>query len=471
MAKYVSLLLIWIFAAGIAYADKTDARGTEIQFEIAGMENGWCRIIGMLGSQNYLLDTIEAKNGLATLKRDVSISPGLYYFVLPDKKTFLQFLLDSDQYFKLKTDRKNLVQGMVVENSLDNDLFYQNLKFEETFRTKFDSVEKALKAISGSSPDKAYLENQKKKLLQLRKDHLEGFSKDHPGSFFTVFKIAGQNPNLQYPKLPNGKLDTLKQLDLYRKAYWANTSLSDERLLRTPVIFNKLKTFITQLTPQSADSVIKYSDLVIRKSQSCKECFKFITNWIAIQYEKPKFMGGDAILVHLVDTWFTDELAFWYEEKPEELKKIRKKVREMRPSLIGKTGQDLLCTNLEGNKESFYSLGTPIKLLFMYSYSCSHCKKRAPVLVEVMKEWKDKGVDVYALCLDPEEDMWKEFVKKHGMEGFHNVFDPDLASRYYWKYHVDITPELYMLDENNIIVAKDLHPNQLPKMLKKHLKP
>ena len=197
--------------------------------------------------------------------------------------------------------------------------------------------------------------------------------------------------------------------------------------------------------------------------------FKFVSNWIAIQYDKPKFMGGEKVLVHIVDKYFTDDLVFWYEDEPEQLKKIRKKVADMRPSLLGNVGKDLRCRNLEGEYESLYGLGSPVKVLFMYSYSCSHCKERAPVLVEVMKEWQSKGVEVMAFCLDPEEDKWRGFVEKYGMQDLHNVIDPDFESRYYKKYHVDITPEMYVLDQNNVIVAKDLHPNQLAPVFKRTL--
>ena len=137
--------------------------------------------------------------------------------------------------------------------------------------------------------------------------------------------------------------------------------------------------------------------------------------------------------------------------------------------MIGKVGQDLRCKNLNGEYETVYGMGAKIKVVWMYSYTCSHCKERSPILAELLKEWKAKGVDVYALCLDPEEDKWREFVEKYNMQGFHNVIDPNYESRYYKKYHVDITPEAFVLDQNNIIIAKDLHPNQLPPVFKKAL--
>lgn len=443
---------------------------TKIRFEVNGLPDGHCRIIGMIGDQNYLLDSVLAQGGVATFERETPISGGLYYFVFPDRRTFIQFLADKDQQFTLKTSYPDLIGSMEVEGSLDNSLFFGNQQFEADFRTRYDSCDRALKTLPPNSLNKAFLENKRKGLLDSRVAHVNSYQEKHPESFFTVFKISGQNPELTYPKKSNGTLDTLLQLVHYRNHYWDNTDLLDERLLRTPVVFNKLKNYITKLTPQVPDSVVKYADRVVRQTIGNEEAFKFVVNWLAIKYEKPTMMGGDKILVHLVDNFFTDKLAFWYEDQPEELKKIRKKVADMRPSLVGKTAQNITCTTLDGGKESLFDLKTPIKVLWIYSYTCSHCKERTPVLVDLLKEWKAKGVDVYALCMDPEIDKWKEFVTKYNMESLHNVIDPDYESRYYKKYHIDITPEAYVIDENNVIVAKDLHPNQLPPIFEKALK-
>ena len=467
-------LLIVLFLTGWmalpAQSPESAGSATDIRFEISGMPQGYCRIIGMVGDQNYLADSVLSQNGVAHLKRDKPLDAGLFYFVFPDRRTFVQFLADKDQEFVMKTERNNLVGSMKVEGSLDNELFYRNQQFEARWRQSYDSTDAAIKAQPTGSMNLAFLENKKDALLAARKIEVDSYAKDHPESFYTIFKIAGQNPDLTYPKKENGTIDTLLQLVNYRDAYWNGVDLGDIRLLRTPVVSNKLTNYITKLTPQVPDSIVKYADRVVRLSMGDPEVFKFIVNWIAIKYEKPEIMGGEKILVHLVDNFFTDELVTWYKDKPEELKKIRKKVADMRPSMIGKVGQDLRCKNINGDYETLYGMGSPIKVLWMYSYTCSHCKERSPVMAQILREWKAKGIDVYALCLDPEEDKWKEFVKKYDMEEFHNVIDPNYESRYYKKYHVDITPEAFVLDQNNIIIAKDLHPNQLPPVFEKALK-
>ncbi|MFN8237456.1 MAG: TlpA disulfide reductase family protein [Chitinophagales bacterium] len=432
-----------------------------ISFEIKGMQDGFCKIVGMLGNNNYLVDTLPAKNGKALYTRNELLQGGLYYFVFPDQRSFVQFLVDKEQQFSMHSDTADIIGHMKINESVDNTLFYENQQFEAAHRKRLDSIETALKLLSSDNQFYISLNALKETLIKERKDYLRTISTQYPHSFFTYFKISGQNPVLQYPKKPNGTLDTTLQVQTYRNEYWNNTDISDEKLLRTPVIANKLKTYITQLVPQNPDSIIKYAVPLIEKSRKCPECFKFIVNWIAIQYEKPSIMGDEKILVYMADNYFTDEIAgSWFKENPYELTKIRLKVNSMRPSMLGSTGQDLRCKNLNGVYENMYDLKTPIKIAFLYDPDCSHCQEEAPKLQALVTKWKDK-VSVYALSLDDNETKWREFVAKYHTDNFHNVFDPKMESLYYKKYHIDVTPEIYVLDSNNKIVGKDLHPEQL----------
>ena len=52
---------------------------------------------------------------------------------------------------------------------------------------------------------------------------------------------------------------------MYRLAFWDNVDLSDTRLLYTPVLVNKLKKFILELTPQHPDSIIRQADYIIKE--------------------------------------------------------------------------------------------------------------------------------------------------------------------------------------------------------------
>lgn len=474
IATVLGIVAIW--ALGLGCGEKAnDNAGNElpapgkysITAEVNGLGGQLTRFIGTVGTVNFLVDSAFADaSGKVTFAADSLMPGGLYYLVFPDN-SYIQFLLDKDQEMVFRADKADLVGTMKVDGSLDNELFYQNLVFETQFQQAVQPIEAEVNALPAGPARDAAIARRDAKVAE-RKAHIQQFKTQHPESFFTVFKLAGQNPDLKNPLKPDGSIDSALQVFYYRMEFWDNVNFADERLLHTPVITNKFETYIGKITDQRIDSVIKYGDRVIEMAKGNREMFKFFANQMAIKYNQSPIMGGEAIFVHVVDKYFTDELAFW--SNPEELAGIRKKANEMRPSLLGMPAQDLVCTNLAGQQESLLALKAPIILLYIWDYNCEHCQERTPLMVQEYKKWKSRGVEVYALCTGQEEAEWRKFIQKYQMQGFHNVYDPKYASNYYQKYHIDITPELYVINQERKIVAKDLHPNQVAETLNKELR-
>ena len=434
-----------------------------VEMNISGAANDMAKLLGVFGNQNFLVDSARSDaSGKFVFDADTLLPKGFYYVMLASDNSYFQMLLGNDQEFTLSATKGDYINSMKVDGDIDNDLLFKNLKFESEFGNRLNPVNKQLETLTEGTPEYTRFKAEQDKLVAERKAHVASYAEKHPNSFFTQFKVSGQNPDLTYPKLPNGEIDQVTQVYRYRKAFWEGVDFNADWTMRTPVYANKLRRYIRELTPQNADSLIKYSDELIGKTMRNKELFKFTVNWIALEYKTPKTMGTEAVYVHLVDKYWTKELAWWSND--EEIKGLRGEISLMKPSLIGKTGQDVAAKNEKGETVSIYGLNNPIKVVFIYSYECEHCQKETPDMVRVYNEWKNKGVEVFALCTDKEQSKWLDFIRQNNMT-FTNAIDPERSSRYDRKYHIDITPELYVLDKNNKIIASNLSPNQLPDFL------
>jgi peroxiredoxin len=177
-------------------------------------------------------------------------------------------------------------------------------------------------------------------------------------------------------------------------------------------------------------------------------------------------MDGEAAYVHIVKNFFTPELAYW--DKPDNLAKLQKHVQEMEASLMGRKGPDVVAKNPQGIEKSIYEIKAPVIVVFMYSPDCEHCQKDADEIQRIYTKWKDKGVEFYAIAVNTTDAEWRAFINLHKFT-FINVFDPTNRA-IYAKYYVDVTPELYVLDKNRTIVAKNLHAEQLEAIFEKELR-
>lgn len=463
---YVSIISSIVFNHTILANNTKVGNPPHIQLQIKGSKNNYVKLLAFAGEQRYIADSAMVdNNGKAIFQHDSVYQKGMYFILFPDMK-YAQILLDNEQQFSLTFDKENPVATMVVNNSIDNELLYKNLKFEAELSPKFDSLQKILDKETAGTAAHTKAENERDRLVAIRKAHIKSFADNYPNAFFTKFKTLGQNPDAKFPKLKDGSLDIPLQSYYYINDYWNGYDFADERMLYTPVYYNKLKKYIEML-PQSADSLIKYADVVIDLSKANKEIFKFTLNWIAIQYKEPKVMGQDAFYVHLVEKYWTYDQAFW--AKDYEVDRLRAQVKLMKPSLIGNVGQNVTGTDENGKSISIYDIKTPFTIVYLFSYDCDNCKKESPKLVAFYNEWKDKGVDVFSICLDGEEAEWKQYLQKNKMT-FHNIFDPKNATGFGSKYHVDHTPEIYVLNKNHTIIGSNINSSQIPKIIEDELK-
>ncbi len=464
--KLAIVVLVCTCSLGALRAQTIDS--TLIDVTIEGIPPGIARVVGTYGDQNYLADsTLVDAQGHLVIKRKNLLPAGYYFFLLPGQKNF-PFLIDQDQRFSLRAKASDLIGTMEVDGSINTDLLYQNLRFQSIQDPELGRLSDIMRRNPPNSAE--YLEAKVFQLEMLagRKTHLETLYKEHPTALFTSFKKAGQNPDFVEFKKPNGDTDTLRQVLYYRDHFWDGVDFNDTRLLYTPVVANKLKRYIKELTPQNPDSLIKVTDQIIRRVLPYKDYFRFFSNWIALQHENTKttVMDGEAVYVHIVKTYFTDQLATW--DTPENLAKLRLHVSEMEASLMGRKGPDVRAMDVNGVYKSIYEITAPIVVIFMFSPDCEHCQKEAPEIERLSKKWKPLGVEFFGIAISTTDAEWKAFVKKMGFT-FTNVYDPTNRA-IYAKYFVDITPELYVLNKDRTIVAKNLKSEQLETIFERELK-
>jgi peroxiredoxin len=442
---------------------------TFIDAYIEGLSAGSVKVVGIYGDQNYLADsTVVDASGHFTLRRKSPLKPGFYTFLLPGSKNF-SILVDAfDQRMTLRAKSTDFLGTMQVEGCLNTDLLYQTNRYQLKQDPELVAKADVMKKFPPNTPEHIEAKARQTQLFDERKAYLEGIYKQYPNLFFTKFKYAGQNPDFKEIRKANGQIDTAAQVYSYRERIWNTVDFSDTRMLYTPVIGNKLKRYIKELTPQRPDSLVKISDAIIRRVMPYPEYFKFFANWIALQYENTKtnVMDGEAVYVHIVQNFFTNELATW--EKPENLDKLRKHVWEMEASLLGKKGPDVVAPNIQGQPKSIYEMTAPIIVVFMFSPDCEHCQKEAAEIQGIYEKWKTKGVDFYGIAVNTTSEEWKKFVVEKGFT-FTNVYDPTNKA-IYAKYYVDITPELYVLNKDRTIIGKNLHANQLEQIFEREMK-
>jgi thiol-disulfide isomerase/thioredoxin len=435
---------------------KGNLENPDIKIQVSGLAaGGEVSLIGVFTGQNFKAAVSPISgDGQFNFKKDEPFFPGMYFVLLPDNRNF-QILVDEDQTFSLKTNTNDLVNSMVVEGSLENQLLYDNLRYEADYQQKFGVLAQQMKSAGEGTPAYTTAEKARQALIDARKTYLNDIFKKNPNSFFTSFKRGGQNPDLREG------LSNEAQVWHYRRDFWNGVDFNDERLLRTPVISNKLKRYITELTPQQPDSIIAAAKYITDKSLPYPDYFKYFANFITLNYDQKEstLMDAHAVEVFMIQNYFTNERAFWSDSV--QVFGLQQQAYEKQASLVGKKGKNVIANGPDGKQYSLYDINADYTIVYMFNPDCEHCQEQTPQLVDFHKKWKSKGVEVFTIALDTDDTKWKNYLNKVGATNqFTNIYDPTNRA-IYPNWYVDVTPELYVLNKDKVIIAKNLKVDQI----------
>jgi thiol-disulfide isomerase/thioredoxin len=113
---------------------------------------------------------------------------------------------------------------------------------------------------------------------------------------------------------------------------------------------------------------------------------------------------------------------------------------------------------------SLYDVKTPYTILMFWDPDCSHCKAEMPLIEEIYKNYKSKGVEVYAACVEQEFDKWTNYINEKKLNWI-NVIDIYNLSEFRKNYDISSTPVIFLLDKDKKILAKKLNGKTLEQLL------
>ena len=426
-----------------------------------------------LGKNLNIEDSTEMSNeGVAIFKGSRLLPGGIYAIVLPGKRYSLDFFIDKDQYFKVEIkDTNNILENSFIYSS-ENKMFEQYQKFvmdkgtlmqqERMFynasRTKKDSTEH----------ETLYLKYNKE--LKTYRDSVMNY---YPQSMMSAMLNAMREPDILI-KNPKTRQDSIDNYNDYKAHYWDGVSFMDARIIRTPFFLPKLEKYYREIIIQAPDSIIQDLDYRILYARSCPEMYKFLLNWFTDEYINPKYMGQDAIFVHLFEKYHSKGLTSWLNEK--QMETISRRAYMQMSNLIGVKASNLEMIDSTGKPTSLYDLNAEYTLLVFWDPNCGHCKEELPRIDSIYRAtWKKNGLKIYAVLSENENRAaWTKYIAEHNLGDWTHVYETKEmeksiadAQRPGFKQLYDViqTPTLVLLDKEKRIIGKKLGWSQLNDLL------
>ena len=479
------------------------AHSQNISLKVAGVSDTTVHLVKYVGSKLYYADTAQIVNGKVTFDGSKQ-TPGVVGLLLPDQKYF-EFIYDNEE-IQIETAAPDFVKNMVVKKSKENKVFLEYIRYMKQERESAKSLQDELKELDSTQTEKKKeLEQKIKKIGEDVVAYQNKVATDAPNTL--VAKVVKMSTDLQIPDAPkdeNGDpIDKDFAYHYYRDHFFDNADLTDDRLVNTPVLQNKLEQFYSErVLLQHPDTIVKYLFPIIDKIPKGSLMYRFFVTNVTGHFEKSKIMGMDNVWNKMIHRYYCSKdkegkyNGYWMEDK--KLDDLCKDTEKRLKLLIGEIAPNLILPDSTNTK--FYNLhkiDAEYTILYFWDPNCGHCKKVTPKLEELYaKKLKDRNVAIYAVGKATDQDFkdWKKFIRDNDLQ-FINVGvteelyqkakkDPYLLINYppYSKesdpqkitlqsinyqdtYDVYATPVVYVLDKDKRIIAKKLSAAQIEQLL------
>lgn len=493
-----SLLSVVIF---ILFATTIQAQsGYEIIFNAKNSNDSIAYLTYYQFDKNYIKDTcLVAKKGRIIFKGNTKLDTGIYTIVSQQKTIYFDFFVDEhNQFLEFKNDASpDNIQTLEIVNSSSQKAFVDYLKFVSHQNSDFMNFKNGL--ILKTKQDTLRLtEKQKEIELEISKYENDFYEKNKSSFIGDVINLKIEKILKDVPIASNGRPDSIKVYNYYKKHYWDNVNFTSNATMRNPFFYNKLKRYIESVVIQNPDSLIVAVDEILSKTNKGSDLRKILLAHFLNSFETSKIMGFDKVFVHLSDRYLKlGEGAGIYQDDSV-VNSIIKRADLLKPLLIGSIAPELYTikandfaimnrmgfnavkdsddvtkkyyANVDEISKIFVTLHSIVAdhiILVFWDVDCSHCQSEIPKLLEVYKNLikSGKNVKVFSVYTMHDGEKFLKYTLEKGLTDWINVYDGAYINNLVNKYDIYSTPVIYILDKNKKIKAKRLGVEQIKSVI------
>ncbi|SFW19680.1 TlpA disulfide reductase family protein [Cellulophaga fucicola] len=147
-------------------------------------------------------------------------------------------------------------------------------------------------------------------------------------------------------------------------------------------------------------------------------------------------------------------------KKTKAVKAILEVLEKTKATTIGAKAPEFSAPNLEGKNLALKDALGKVTIIDFWAAWCVPCRNENPNVVKVYNKYHDKGLNIVGVSLDRTADDWKKAIEEDGLTWNH-VYNAKDVQQVAKLYNVTSIPSTFILDENGIIIAKNLRGDDL----------
>jgi len=452
-------LIFFALVFFIAFSKLIYSQGYKIDIQIKQLHNNEIYLGYHYGNEQYVIDTVKLdKAGKGVLQGSNKLPEGVYMIVLPSMKYF-DILICDTQTFKIKNDTTNLIENLEITGSKENEDYVNYQKISSKYLTQINELTKSSNGNSNNKVDslQTLLKTERLKVIA-----------NHKGTFFGSLINSMLDPEIpQSINKSDNPADVIKKLNYLYFHYFDNYDFTDERLLFSPILYNKLLNYYGKIIENNNDTLINSLNNLINLSFKNADVYRYLLNTMLGMFDLSGELPNDEAFVYLAENYYLKDLTPWVND--EFLARLKKHVEDLKPTLMGSYAPSLNLVDTTGKKISLNEVKSCFTLVIFWNPECEHCAEYLSALKNVYKSFPQDKFQVYAVLATDNKTRWKSFIKDNNLPWI-NVYDATLKNSFIQSYKLYMIPRTFLLSSDKHILLKDFEVDELQNFLNENIK-
>ena len=366
------------------------------------------------------------------------------------KTSLTTVLLSAVLCISCSTDEETVVfslKGNLHSNDQDNALLYQAKGLNAN---EFDIVD-TLAVQSDSTFSESY--SLEPHLYQLR---IYGYPD------VTFIADSGQQISIRYSSEDNYEISGSPDTKLYEEYEEYRSNVLSEIV---HPIRDQLDDMLANDDPEDSERIEELGKEVLRAESAYRDTL----------LNSVQELGTSIAIYPTMVRWDGDKHLDFYEDLADDFSEqhqglevaelVSDKLRILRQVSIGGEVSDIVAPDTSGTERSLFdNLGTYTLIDFFGSW-CGPCRSESAHLGRMYDRYKSSGFEIFGFGIEYEEESWLRAIEKDSRSWINVSTVDGYSNEIAVEYSITALPKNFLVDENGIIVAKDIHGEELEEKL------
>ena len=460
MKKYFLLLIfliygsLWHFAQGNIH-ESSNGYNFKIIIRNNIAENK-ITLKRMYGSMLISVDSTQTdKNQTASFQGSESLQSGMYFLSLNSDLKY-GFLISSNQSqnFTIEINPRQLVERRRFIGSDENTAFLEYESYLRHYQLELANLNLQL-YLGMENADSIVIEKEKQNIKY--SNYCENLEKNFCGSTLAFLAKHNQFPtSINFNSVLNNTLNTNTLTN--RKNYFNAIDFSDERLITTPILQQKILYYFQSQELEQLNQTTTKIDEFVSKIKSNSKIYQVSLEIMYSNFYHSAAFNRSEIYNYIAENYIVNFRKIW--NNSSFIQQIQERLSKSKLNQPGTIATNLKLKSPDGEIIELNTIKAPYTVILFYDPDCEACVSTTKYLISAYNKIIAEKFEVFAVYLGTNKRTWLSYIELHQLNWI-NAADLDGKQQIEKKYDVNALPLIYLLDKDKKVIARDIGINEL----------